>query len=142
MGPEAVPPEPPGLVADIDPALEQQIFDLPQGERIVDLKHHREADHHGGAVEVAERISHCRRQGVTFARLKPIWSDNALRYVLLPMSPSRTMRDLAEGEGFEPSVRASVQRFSRPPRSTTPAPLRISGSGPTADAAAWTAAGD
>ena len=31
---------------------------------------------------------------------------------------------MAESEGFEPSVRASVQRFSRPPRSTTPATLR------------------
>jgi hypothetical protein len=32
--------------------------------------------------------------------------------------------DEAEGEGFEPSVRLRAQRFSRPPRSTTPAPLR------------------
>ena len=31
---------------------------------------------------------------------------------------------MAEREGFEPSVRSRVQRFSRPPRSTTPAPLR------------------
>ena len=31
---------------------------------------------------------------------------------------------MAEGEGFEPSVLSPVQRFSRPPRSTTPAPLR------------------
>src|SRR4051812_39517156 len=30
---------------------------------------------------------------------------------------------LAEREGFEPSVPRKVQRFSRPPRSTTPAPL-------------------
>ncbi len=30
---------------------------------------------------------------------------------------------LAEREGFEPSVPLRVQRFSRPPRSTTPAPL-------------------
>src|SRR5919107_2159754 len=30
----------------------------------------------------------------------------------------------AEGEGFEPSVRLRAQRFSRPPRSTTPAPLQ------------------
>ena len=30
----------------------------------------------------------------------------------------------AEGEGFEPSVPRRAQRFSRPPRSTTPAPLR------------------
>ena len=32
--------------------------------------------------------------------------------------------ELAEREGFEPSVPAKAQRFSRPPRSTTPAPLR------------------
>ena len=31
---------------------------------------------------------------------------------------------LAEGEGFEPPVRLPAQRFSRPPRSTTPASLR------------------
>ena len=31
---------------------------------------------------------------------------------------------VAEGVGFEPTVPARVQRFSRPPRSTTPAPLR------------------
>ena len=31
---------------------------------------------------------------------------------------------MAEREGFEPSVRLRAQRFSRPPRSTTPAPLR------------------
>lgn len=30
---------------------------------------------------------------------------------------------LAEGEGFEPSVRVNAQRFSRPPHSTTLAPL-------------------
>ncbi len=31
---------------------------------------------------------------------------------------------MAERVGFEPTVRLRVQRFSRPPRSTTPAPLR------------------
>ena len=31
---------------------------------------------------------------------------------------------MAERQGFEPWVLAKVQRFSRPPRSTTPAPLR------------------
>ena len=31
---------------------------------------------------------------------------------------------MAEREGFEPSERLRAQRFSRPPRSTTPAPLR------------------
>jgi glutaminase len=34
---------------------------------------------------------------------------------------------LAEREGFEPSERLRAQRFSRPPRSTTPAPLRTQG---------------
>ncbi len=32
--------------------------------------------------------------------------------------------EMAEREGFEPSERLRAQRFSRPPRSTTPAPLR------------------
>ncbi len=34
---------------------------------------------------------------------------------------------MAEREGFEPSVRLPAQRFSRPPRSTTPAPLQTTG---------------
>ena len=37
---------------------------------------------------------------------------------------SMTQKILAEREGFEPSERLRAQRFSRPPRSTTPAPLR------------------
>jgi hypothetical protein len=41
---EPIPPEPHRFVAYIDPALEQQIFDLPQGQRIADVHHHREAD--------------------------------------------------------------------------------------------------
>ena len=34
---------------------------------------------------------------------------------------------MAERVGFEPTVLLLVQRFSRPPRSTTPAPLRMCG---------------
>ena len=34
---------------------------------------------------------------------------------------------MAERVGFEPTVLLPVQRFSRPPRSTTPAPLRMCG---------------
>src|SRR6478609_7686779 len=34
---------------------------------------------------------------------------------------------MAEREGFEPSVPVRVQRFSRPSRSTTPAPLLTAG---------------
>ena len=42
-----VPPEPDRLVANIDTALEQQIFDLSQRKRIPDVHHHREADDFG-----------------------------------------------------------------------------------------------
>ena len=43
----------------------------------------------------------------------------------LAVSESMGSELSAEGEGFEPSVRRNRrQRFSRPPRSTTPAPLR------------------
>src|SRR5689334_11678311 len=37
--------------------------------------------------------------------------------------------EVAERVGFEPTVPARVQRFSRPPRSATPAPLRMKGCG-------------
>ena len=37
---------------------------------------------------------------------------------------------MAERVGFEPTVPVGAQRFSRPSRSTTPAPLRIRGIGP------------
>ncbi len=44
---EPVPPKPHCFVADIDTALERQIFYLSQGQRITDVHHHREADHLG-----------------------------------------------------------------------------------------------
>ena len=40
------------------------------------------------------------------------------------------IKKMAEGVGFEPTVRLHVQRFSRPPRSTAPASLlRIQANG-------------
>jgi hypothetical protein len=50
--------------------------------------------------------------------------NHALVKAVAPAVTTRARDCLAEGEGFEPSVRLPVQRFSRPPRSTTPAPLR------------------
>jgi len=44
---EPVPPETHGLVADIDAALGQQVFDLPQRQWISDVHHHREANYLG-----------------------------------------------------------------------------------------------
>ena len=33
-----------GFMADLDTALEQQIIDLPQRQRVTDIHHHREGD--------------------------------------------------------------------------------------------------
>jgi hypothetical protein len=44
---EPIPPEAHCLMADIDPTLEQKIFDLPQRQRIPDVHHHYEANHLG-----------------------------------------------------------------------------------------------
>jgi len=44
QGTEPVPPEPHGLVAEIDATLEQHIFDLPEKQRIADVQHHRETN--------------------------------------------------------------------------------------------------
>ena len=52
---EPVPPHPHGLVANVDPALEQQVLDVAQAQREADVHHHHQADHLGRGVEVAER---------------------------------------------------------------------------------------
>ena len=44
---EPVPPEPHRLVSDIDAALGQQVFDLPQRQWLSDVHHHREANYLG-----------------------------------------------------------------------------------------------
>jgi hypothetical protein len=41
---EPVPPEPYGLVTDLDAAFMQKILDLAQRKRKPDIQHHREAD--------------------------------------------------------------------------------------------------
>ena len=42
-----------------------------------------------------------------------------------PVRQSVREKNVAERQGFEPWVRLRVQRFSRPSRSTAPAPLRF-----------------
>ncbi len=79
---EPVPPVPNRLMADIDTALEQEIFYLSQGQRITDVHHHREADHLGRTVEITEGISNRRTLCDVLIHLKPIYSDNA-RYTTL-----------------------------------------------------------
>ncbi len=69
---ELIPPEPHSLMADIHTPLEQQVFDLPQLQRIADVNHHREADHLGRTVEISKGIMHRRTLRIVSARLKPI----------------------------------------------------------------------
>ena len=69
--------KPHGLMANIDAALEQNIFYLPKQQRIADAHHHREADHLGRIVEITEGIFHPEKLRTAFALLKPICSDNA-----------------------------------------------------------------
>jgi hypothetical protein len=65
-------------VADVDSALEQEIFYLSQRQRITDVHHHREADHLGRRVEITEWIAHRRRLRNAPARFKPICIDTAI----------------------------------------------------------------
>ena len=74
---KAVPPIPHGLIADLDAALEQEIFDLAQRKRIADIQHHREANDLGRTVEITAGISHRLRLRNAPSPLKPIYSDNA-----------------------------------------------------------------
>ena len=75
---EAVPPEPNGLMADIDAPFEQQILHLAQRQRITNVHHDREADHFRRTVEAAERISHPSTLSGGVSPLNPDCPDNAL----------------------------------------------------------------
>src|SRR5204863_5493751 len=58
-------------------------------------------------------------------RLSPWSDDTPLPEAAPERLPLREFRELAEGEGFEPSSdRNGPKRFSRPPHSTTLPPLR------------------
>src|SRR4029077_8165058 len=53
-----VPPEPDGLVADVDPALGQEIFDVSKRQRVSHVHNHNQTDDLRRAVEITERIAH------------------------------------------------------------------------------------
>ena len=63
----------------------------------------------------SERIAYCRKGGLRTPK-------TSLPFKLLN-DLSMGKREMAEREGFEPSERLHAQRFSRPPHSTTLAPL-------------------
>ena len=56
-----IPPEPDGLVADVDPALGQQILDVAQRQWVSHVHHHDQTDDLWRAVEISERIAHAPR---------------------------------------------------------------------------------
>src|SRR5271169_5562095 len=53
-----VPPETDRLMADIDAALGQEIFDVAQRQRISHVHHHNQTDDLRRAVEISERVAH------------------------------------------------------------------------------------
>src|SRR5580692_7266286 len=56
-----VPPEPDRLMADVDPALGQQILDVAQRQWVSHVHHHDQTDDLWRAVEISERIAHAPR---------------------------------------------------------------------------------
>jgi hypothetical protein len=59
-------------MTNVDAALEQQVFDLAQRQRIADVHHHREANNLGRAVETARGVLYLQRLRLARDRLKPI----------------------------------------------------------------------
>ena len=73
--PEPVPPEPHRLMGDVDAALMQQVFHIPQRQRVAHLHHHREADDLGARLEIAKnaRAAHHRKAIGGPSKRKPIF---------------------------------------------------------------------
>ncbi len=101
---EPIPPEPHGLVANIDPSFMKQVLDLPQRQRKSNTHHHGQADDLGRGLEIAEWVAHPRRLRDELYRLKPVSSDNAIRVypIIAPQSlQSRTSsHQLAKLQGL------------------------------------------
>src|SRR5271166_4541983 len=53
-----VPPKPDRLMADVDPALGQEILDVAQRQRVFHVHHHDQTDYFWRAVEIPERVAH------------------------------------------------------------------------------------
>jgi hypothetical protein len=53
-----VPPKSDSLVADVDPALGQQILDVAQRQRVPSVHHDDQTDHFRRAIEISKRVAH------------------------------------------------------------------------------------
>ena len=58
-----IPSQPNGFMANVDPMLEQQIFKVPQRQRISQIEHDHHSDQFGRRVEIGGRIL-----GLTYPR--------------------------------------------------------------------------
>src|SRR5882757_5458324 len=61
QGAKPVPPKANGLMADVDPALGQEVLDVAEQERISHVHHHHQTDDLRRAVKISERIAHAPR---------------------------------------------------------------------------------
>ena len=66
-----------------------------------------------------------------WSKISPQGGASPEKTLVFKMLPSPARVKVAERQGFEPWVGLHPQRFSRPPRSTTPAPLRGGLGGPS-----------
>jgi hypothetical protein len=57
-------------MADVDAALEQQVLNVAQGQRVADVRHDDQPDHFRRRVKPAKRVVGLIRTG-HFARLNP-----------------------------------------------------------------------
>ena len=85
-----VPPEPDGLMADIDAALGPQILDVAQRQGESHVHHPDQTDDLGRAIEITERVAHglnyhgeTRRRLCLTAPTRPIGSANHIEPVCL-----------------------------------------------------------
>ena len=95
-----VPPISNRFVADLDTALVQQIFDIPEREGKPNIEHDRQADDLWAGFEPLERavLGHGRTLATPLPRLKPGFSDRADRFH--PLDP--TLPDLRGEYQTEP----------------------------------------
>ena len=54
---ETINPQPHALMADVDPALVEKVFDIAKRKRKAHIHHHRKLGDFGGRFEIAEWIA-------------------------------------------------------------------------------------
>jgi hypothetical protein len=78
-----MPPEPDGLVADVDATLMKQVFDVPKRKREAHVKHHRQEDDLRAGFEIPKWAAFCHQATLCNrpARLKLVSSDKTRGWI-------------------------------------------------------------